>query len=88
MLALCTDDPEDMGKKIQKVLDEQQAPFEMALLKPDTEAEFFPGFGESWNEQLPATWLFDGAGKKRSYTNEKLTREVLDKQAGPLLGAE
>ena len=87
VVGLCVDDraEDGMGEKIQQVLEKVKVPFEMALLKPETDEAFFKGLGVEWDSGLPATVVFGPTGEKKLYTRKALTHEYLDQHVLPLV---
>jgi len=87
VVGLCVDDRNEdgMGKKIQSVLEKVKVPFEMALLKPETDEAFFKGLGVEWDSGLPATVVFDAEGNKKLYTRKALDEKYLAENVLPLL---
>lgn len=85
VIGLCVDDKAELGKKIQEVIDKVKVPFEMALLKPETDEAFFKGLGVEWDSGLPATIVFGADGTRKLYTRKALTEAFLKESVLPLL---
>jgi thiol-disulfide isomerase/thioredoxin len=70
-------------------LDKQKATFINLLKNPDVDDEIMiKGFDQDWQGALPASWLFDRAGKRVYFTMGRFDPAALDKQVAGLLAAK
>lgn len=85
VIGLSMDDPDEMGERIQSVLDRQRPPYEILVLEPGTEDAFMGAVDASWGGSLPATIVYDGDGEQVDFWMDKVTAEALDERVGERL---
>jgi thiol-disulfide isomerase/thioredoxin len=78
-LVLISADDEDKGAEVARFLASAGAGDARAfILKPGDDTALFNAFDSAWTGAIPATFLYDGQGKKRRFWSQPVTAAALE----------
>jgi thiol-disulfide isomerase/thioredoxin len=87
-LILVSADDEQDGDQVARVLAEAGLPADTpSFIKRGDDMKFINGLDRHWSGALPASFLFDGRGRKRRFWGGPVTYQALELGAAGLLSA-
>ncbi len=77
VVAVSVDYPDEVATKIQPFIDTMRVPFPVYVADFPGQDEFFGRFDRRWSGAVPATFIYDAAGKQRRFLLGKQTSAQL-----------
>ncbi|RPI04222.1 MAG: TlpA family protein disulfide reductase [Ignavibacteriae bacterium] len=65
VVGVSVDYPDEIQTKVQPFLERLKVPFQVYVARMDHQEDFISAVDTSWNGAIPATYLYDGSGRKK-----------------------
>jgi thiol-disulfide isomerase/thioredoxin len=80
ILGISVDEPDEINSKVIPFLNKNKVPFKVYLAKLDNEEKFINALNSSWNGAIPATFIYDSAGRQKYFSIGMKTYEQFEKE--------